>query len=197
MPDSDTTPELKPAEKHLLIKPPEPWLHEWITPLLQRHPEIEQVYVLGKKARGAYGQKPDYSLLLYAGYNRALELMMALARAEENYRTMDGIIHLYVENYGATFCGIWGGSLITHELNRDWQNGIDYLLWVEQSTVAGSLADRLRQPEDRRRGDRRSDQEPQAEERDKLETLWPGSEAERRQTDRRRSYEELVELRNS
>jgi len=134
---------------------PEPWLQSWISPLLRRHPEIEQVYLLGNQARGPFGQKPNYSLLFYAGYDNALGLLMALAREEAALRTDEGILHLYVENYGATFCGIWGGALIPNELNRDWIEGADYHLWIDLSENSRPLSQRLLLPQERRKSDRR------------------------------------------
>ncbi len=134
---------------------PEPWLQSWTTPLLRRHPEIEQVFLLGKEARGPFGQKPNYSLLFYAGYDRALDLLTSLAREENEFRCAEGILHLYVENYGATFCGIWGGALIPNDLNNSWVEEVDYKLWIEISSRSRPLSERLRLPEERRQGERR------------------------------------------
>lgn len=186
---------------------PESWLEEWIQPVLRDHPEIEQVYVLGDRARGPQGQKPDYSLLFYAGYDQALDLMIALAREEEDRRTTDGILHLYVENYGATFCGLWGGALIPNNLNNDWQEENDYKLWIERGTNARPLSERLRLPLERRIGDRRqraallaaeAKEAAEATEatRDDLAPLFTGAldTGERRRSDRRRDINELVPL---
>src|SRR5688500_7701603 len=85
---------------------PDDCLEEWIEPILSEYPQIEQVYVLGDRARGPQGQKPDCSLLFYAGYDNALSIMTSLAREELDLRPPDAIVHLYLENYGATFCGI-------------------------------------------------------------------------------------------
>ena len=177
-----------------MLSKPEAWLQTWIDELLKRHPEIDQVYLLGNQARGPRGQKPNYSLLLYAGYDHALGLMMALARVEDEQRPADGIIHLYVENYGATFCGLWGGALIPSSLNCDWLEGFDFDLWIDVSGKSRSLQERLRLPEERRQGERRDqlapffDEEQEALEAQKLE-------AERRdRNDRRRDFEEMVPL---
>ena len=140
-----------------MLSLPEPWLQSWILPVLRRHPEIEQVYLLGNQARGPFGQKPNYSLLFYAGYNCALKLLTSLAREESEFRSDEGILHLYIENYGATFCGIWGGALIPNELNNSWVDEVDYKLWIEISSRSRPLSHRLRLPEERRKGDRRRD----------------------------------------
>jgi hypothetical protein len=192
----------KSVLKSRTLSPPEAWLEEWIQPLLAAHPEIEQVYLLGDRARGPQGQKPDYSLLFYAGYDNALELMMALAREEEERRTNDGILHLYVENYGATFCGIWGGALIPNNLNSDWREGTDFLLWIERGSRARPLSERLRLPLERRFGDRRrraeaaEPAEPVEPTRDDLTPTFTGAldNNERRRTDRRRDVAQLVPL---
>lgn len=139
-----------------MLLQPEPWLQSWIAPVLQRHPEIEQVYLLGNQARGPFGQKPNYSLLFYAGYDCALELLTSLAREENEFRSDEGILHLYVENYGATFCGVWGGALIPNELNNSWVDEADYKLWINIASRSRPLCERLRLPEERRQGDRRS-----------------------------------------
>ena len=138
-----------------MLSQPEPWLQSWISPLLRRHPEIEQIYLLGNQARGPCGQKPHYSLLFYAGYDCALELLTALAREEHEFHTDEGTLHLYVENYGATFCGIWGGALIPNVLNNSWIDEVDYQLWIEISSRSRPLAERLRLPHERRKNDRR------------------------------------------
>jgi hypothetical protein len=186
------TPRLKPRT----LAPPESWLEEWIAPLLDLHIEIEQVYLLGDRARGPQGQKPDYSLLFYAGYDNALELLMSLAREEERWRTSDGILHVYVENYGATFCGIWGGALIPNGLNRDWRENDDYLLWIDRGDKTRSLSDRLRMPFERRKGDRRRREAAPEPTRDDLPPLFssPPSTEDRRANDRRREMSELQPL---
>lgn len=187
---------LKPARLSL----PEEWVGDWFAPILNRFSEIEQVYILGDGARGPHGQKPDYSLLLYAGYDRALDLMTQLSRAEDEYRCHDGIVHLYVENYGATFCGIWGGALIPNELNRTWIEGRDYLLWVERGDAARPLCERLRLPLERRGAERRARQSTPASQwddgRDALQPLFPETPAtsERRVTERRRDLTELMQM---
>ena len=81
--------------------------------------------------------------------------MTALARVEDELRPADGILHLYVENYGATFCGIWGGALIPNDLNRNWIENLDYRLWMEVSGNLRPLCERLLLPEERRQNDRR------------------------------------------
>lgn len=199
------TPPDVPHLKPLILAPPEAWLASWIAPVLARYAAIEQVYLLGNHARGRYGQKPDYSLLLYAGYDRALELLTSLARDENELRTTDGIVHLYVENYGATFCGIWGGGHIPNELNRAWEAGADYLLWIERGDQARLLSERLSLPLERRAGQRRGeaqvDEAQAGESRDLLQTLWPPQSSadqhhsgERRNSDRRRDVRELLKL---
>jgi hypothetical protein len=184
--------QYKPHLKSRVLAPPEDWLEEWIKPILSRHLEIEQVYLLGDRARGPHGQKPDYSILLYAGYDRALELLTRLVRGEDCLRTGDGIIHVYVENYGATFCGIWGGALIPNELNREWTEGRDYLLWIERGNRARPLSERLMLPLERRAGERRSEissKEPH----DELQPIWKAvSSEERRRSDRRRDLQNML-----
>jgi hypothetical protein len=190
----------QPPWKSRVLPPPEPWLEEWVTSLWESFPEIEQIYVLGDRARGPQGQKPDYSLLLYAGYDRALELMTTLAREEDKRRASDGIIHLYIENYGATFCGIWGGALIPNEYNNDWEEGHDYVLWKERGSAARPLRERLRLPLERRQTERRRIDTAVIEDaaRDRLQPLWPESEnRERRGGDRRRAYTEWLPLLDS
>lgn len=183
---------------------PESWLKQWTAQLLKRHPNIEQVYLLGDKARGPFGQKPNYSLLFYAGYNGALDLLMALAREEDKHRPDDGILHLYVENYGATFCGIWGGALIPNELNHDWIEKTDYQLWLEVASGSRPLSERLRLPEERRQDNRRLDavtdylQLGAAWADDETNPMpsdaFPDGEERRERQDRRRDVWELMPL---
>src|SRR5688500_18254370 len=94
-------------------------LREFVETLLQRFPEIEEVYLVGS-ARGLVGQRPDISLLLYVPYEEAVELMRGLARAELELRTTDMVVHLYVEYYGVTLSGLWGGSLIPYSEVKQW-----------------------------------------------------------------------------
>jgi hypothetical protein len=191
-------PSDQPPWKSQVLPPPEAWLKVWAEALWNDFPRIEQIYVLGDRARGPQGQKPDYSLLLYAGYDRALELMTALAREEDARRASDGIVHLYIENYGATFCGIWGGALITNEYNSDWEEGHDYVLWKERGSAARPLGERLSLPLERRRRQRRQIEDAALEDpaRDQLQPFWPHDEknrkAERRSGERRRIYAELL-----
>jgi hypothetical protein len=185
------------------LEPPDEWLGEWLEQLLAAYPQIEQVYLLGDRARGPQGQKPDYSLLLYAGYDNALSLMTSLARGELALKPSDAILHLYVENYGATFCGIWGGALIPNEYNRDWEDGHDYLLWKQKNEAAVSLAERLKLPLERRRQQRRQQFLDGAvsafNDRDQLQPVWkptpdsrPHDPKERRKMERRRALQDLV-----
>ena len=185
-----------------MLSQPEPWLQLWLAPLLKRHPEIEQVYLLGNQARGPYGQKPNYSLLFYAGYDNALGLLTSLAREEETLRPEDEILHLYVENYGGTFCGIWGGALIPNDLNHNWIEGSDYKLWIEVSGNSRPLSERLRSPQDRRQRERRSEAMISGAQ---LDTAFkcddstapaaPASGEERRErSDRRRDIWDMVPL---
>jgi hypothetical protein len=175
---------------------PEPWVGEWFAKILERHPEIEQVYILGGKARGPQGQKPDYSFLLYAGYDNALDLLRSLAREEGEMRSQDAIIHLYVENYGATLCGLWGGALIPNDLSQEWEEGRDYRLWIELSDRARPLSERLRLPLERRKADRRSaegEESPDAATLN-LEERAATVPSDRRDNDRRRDPLELAPL---
>jgi hypothetical protein len=178
-----------------ILAMPEPWLQEWLAKIVERHPEIEQVYLLGGKARGPQGQKPDFSFLLYAGYDNALDLLRSLAREEGELRNVDAIVHLYVENYGATFCGLWGGGLIPNELLQDWEEGRDYRLWLERSDRARPLSERLRLPLERRTADRRreaSGSELHDTASLNLEERDSSQPSERRDNDRRRDPMELV-----
>jgi hypothetical protein len=186
--------------KSRAIPSPEAWLEDWAVALWNDFPEVEQIYLLGDRARGPQGQKPDYSLLLYGGYDRALELMTTLARTQDERRATDGIIHLYIENYGTTFCGIWGGALIPNDYNRDWEEGHDYVLWKTRGGAALPLAERLRLPLERRIAQRRRIDTAVVEDsaRDQLQPLWPPQEStdlrkeNRRGNDRRREYSELL-----
>lgn len=177
----------------MLVKP-EPWLQKWVASLLKDYPEIEQVYILGNQARGPRGQKPNYSLLFYAGYDRALKLMMALARAEDELRPDDGIVHLYVENYGATFCGLWGGALIPNSLNCSWLDGFDFQLWIETGQNLRPLQERLRLPEERRQGERRDELIPFFTEVPIIQEVDRSLEERRNRDDRRRDPQELVPM---
>ena len=177
-----------------MLSKPEPWLQKWIAELMKRHPEIEQVYLLGNQARGPRGQKPNYSLLLYAGYDHALNLMMALAREEDEVRPADEIIHLYVENYGATFCGLWGGALIPNALNCDWLEGFDFSLWIDVGRNSRPLLERLRLPEERRQGERRDQLAPFFDEEQEAREARLREEERRNRNDRRRDNHELTPL---
>jgi hypothetical protein len=182
---------------------PDEWLGEWLEQILAAYSQIEQVYLLGDRARGPQGQKPDYSLLLYAGYDNALDLMTSLAREELTLRPEDAIVHLYIENYGATFCGIWGGALIPNEYNRDWEDSHDYLLWKQKNETAVSLAERLRLPLERRRSQRRQQylngDVAVFDDRDQLQPIWQQTDdsRERRKTERRRAVQDLVSFLDS
>ena len=119
---------------------------------------------------------------------------MALAREEDQLRPAEGILHLYVENYGATFCGLWGGALIPNALNCSWLENFDFKLWMAVNENSRPLQERLRLPEERRQGERRDELAPFFTE----EIIAPEpklSRDERRsREDRRRDYQELVPL---
>lgn len=157
------------------------WMHGFVKKLVQRYPQIEEAYLLGDRARGTLGQLPDFNLLLYAGYDNALDLLMAMARAQHELCPIDAdaIVHVYVENYGGTLTGIWGGSLIQNTELRQWHEGSDYIIvYSGTETEKIGLPGRIADPYERRQQERRL----QERRRDGRET--PG----RRQTDRRQGF---------
>lgn len=134
------------------------WLKTFVEGLVRHFPQIEEVYLLGDRARGVVGQLPDFNVLIFAGYENALELLMALARSQYQLCPMDGdaIVHVYVENYGNTLAGIWGGGHITNEALRNWHQGNDFLiLYARQSDQGPGLAARIQDPLERRQQHRR------------------------------------------
>jgi len=134
----------------------EKWIKDLVNALLKRFPEIEEVYLLSGVARGERGQVPDYNLLLFAGYDNAVALMIALARAEAELYSTDGLVHIYVENYGTTLNRAWGGRLIPHSELKFWKEGSDYvLIWAKDEDETQRLSYRIQFPNDRRSADRR------------------------------------------
>jgi len=134
----------------------EKWVKDLVGVIVKRFPEIEEVYLLSGVARGERGQVPDYNLLLYAGYDNAVSLMTALARAEAELYTTEGLVHIYVENYGATLNRAWGGRLISHSELKYWKPDSDYVLvWARDEEEEQRLTYRIAAPHDRRSADRR------------------------------------------
>jgi len=137
----------------------EKWVKDLVNVIVKRFPEIEEVYLLSGVARGERGQVPDYNLLVYAGYDNAVSLMTALARAEAELYSTDGLVHIYVENYGATLNRAWGGRLIPHSEVKYWNADSDYVLvWVRDEAEEQRLTYRIEAPHDRRSADRRQHQ---------------------------------------
>src|SRR5438105_198083 len=87
-------------------------LREFVNQLVEEFPHLQEVHVLGPEARGQHGQRPDYSVLLFAGYENSVDLMTALARRQFDLAPEDLILHVYVEYYGGAISGVWGGRLI-------------------------------------------------------------------------------------
>jgi hypothetical protein len=134
----------------------EKWIKDLVKVIVTRFPEIEEVYLLSGVARGERGQVPDYNLLVYAGYDHAVALMTALARAEAELYSTDGLVHIYVENYGATLNRAWGGRLIPHAELKYWKAGSDFvLIWARDESEEQRLEYRIQAPHDRRSADRR------------------------------------------
>jgi hypothetical protein len=163
-------------------------LQEFIARLLTRFPQIQEVNVLGERARRLYGQAPDHVILLFAGYENAFDLVQALAATEEELHPADQIIYLYVEYYGGTLSGVWGGGFLPHSEAQQWHEGTDYaLLWRREGFAGKDLATRIEFPEDRRVSERR------AQERRAQADAWVRAtglnkrEGEQRRSDRRQS----------
>lgn len=102
-------------------KTPETWLLNLTAKLAGEFSLIKQIYLLVPAVYGSKGTRPNYALLLYAGHDEALELMKQLAPAEEKMRCLEGIVHLYVENYGCNLCGLWGGNVLPREELLQWR----------------------------------------------------------------------------
>lgn len=163
----------------------EKWIKDLVHILVNRFPEIEEVYLLSGVARGERGQLPDYNLLLYAGYDNAVALMTALARAEVELYSTDGLVHVYVENYGATLNRAWGGRLIPHAELQYWKEDSDYVLvWARDEAEGQRLKYRIESPHDRRSADRRQQNQWQED--------WPFED--RRAQERRDEMEELEDV---
>ncbi|MBV9864408.1 MAG: hypothetical protein JO316_03610 [Abitibacteriaceae bacterium] len=151
-------------------------LQEFVQALLQRFPQLKEVYLLGSKAKGHLGEAPKFRLLLFSGYEDTVQLLLSLERAQSELRPRGVSIYLFVEYYGGTLCGTWGGRLIHHDELKDWQEGQDFLLVAAQGDGGNHLAQRIKAPIERRQGGRR-----QGERREGAR----GERSDRRQTDRR------------
>ena len=161
-------------------------LQGFIAGLLRRFPQIQEVNVLGERARSLYGQSPDQALLLFAGYDNAFDLVQALAAAEHELHPVDQIIYLYVEYYGGTLSGVWGGGFLPYSEAKQWREGTDFvLLWRQEGFAGSDLSARIEFPEDRRVNERR------VQERRAQADNWVSAtglnrrEGERRRNDRR------------
>jgi predicted nucleotidyltransferase len=109
-----------------------PGLTGFLRELLHSFPQIRQVYLFGSRVRGVARADSDWDILVYGGYDDAMNLMRGLARAQgdEDLKSGEELIDLYVETEGPALIAVWstGVPRVLPEEIRKWQDGEDYML---------------------------------------------------------------------
>lgn len=112
-----------------------PWLPGFLRDLTQQFPAIRQIYLFGSRVRGEARADSDWDLLVYGGYDDAMNLMRGLARAqgdEWDLMTSGQLVDLYVETEGPTLIAVWGGEVprVMPSEVRTWREGHDFIMLI-------------------------------------------------------------------
>jgi len=109
-----------------------PGIVGFLRALLHSFPQIKQVYLFGSRVRGDASTNSDWDICVYGGYEESMNLMRGLARAQSDDDLKSGqeLIDLYVETEGPTLIAVWSGQVprVLPEEMQNWQLGRDYLL---------------------------------------------------------------------